>query len=467
MGAVQQIEGESKSIGSPFLLEQQLDERLSPSALRTLGWLKQALPPREWQAVSLWLCTFHCYQLEWILDWSRFALLVKARQIGASHTYAAAAVIWGMLGETTTIISIGEREALEVLEKVRLHVKALVMLGSHWARQTRSTNALVSLSSGGRILALPATSGGRSYSGNVVLDEFAYHQHAEKVWDGAGGTVMHGYKLRVMSTPNGVGNLWHELVTRREAHKGFRVHRVTLQQAVDAGLEVNMGDCWKQARNDPRLFDQLFNCSFVDGNYQYIPTTEFVACFGDHAPLIGGSVYAGLDIGETRDKTVLVVVRRRGNRRQLRHIESYGKTDDALIDELVRKAIQEFKCSLICADSTGLGRFPAQRLAERWGRKFEGVDFTLQSKEDLATSLYDVVARRELELPNTYVSNGTDEMPLLRDDVYAIRREVTSSGNVRYVAARSEKGHADRAWSLMLALHAAGSMSPMFASLQG
>ncbi len=451
----------------PWLLEQGLDEQLSSSARVTLVRLSQALPEREWSAVRAWLSTFHSYQLEWLLDWSRFALLVKARQIGASHTYAAAAVIWGLLGETTTIISIGEREALEVLEKVRLHVKALVMLGSHWARQTRSTNALVILASGGRIIALPATSGGRSYSGNVVLDEFAYHQHAESVWDGAGGTVMHGYKMRVMSTPNGVGNLWHELVTRKERHKGFRVHSTTLQQAVDAGLVVDMVSCWRQARNDPRVFDQLFNCSFIDSDLQYIPTKDFVACFGDHEVLIGGSVYAGLDIGETRDKTVLVVVRRRGNRRQLLHIETHGRTDDALIDELVRKALQDFKASLVCADSTGLGRFPAQRLAERWGRKFEGVDFTLKSKEDLATGLYDAVAKRELELPISYVSNGTDEMPLLRDDVYAIRREVTSAGNVRYVAARSEKGHADRAWSLMLALHAAGSMSPMFAALQG
>jgi phage FluMu gp28-like protein len=148
------------------------------------------------------------------------------------------------------------------------------------------------------------------------------------------------------------------------------------------------------------------------------------------------------------------------------HIETHGKTTDALLDELARKAIKDFGATLLCADSTGLGRFPSQRMSETWGRKFEGVDFTLKSKEDLATGLYDAVARKELELPVSYLHEGIDEMPLLRDDVYAIRREVTSSGNVRYVAARSEKGHADRAWALMLALHAAGSMSPMFAALQ-
>ncbi|MBA3913665.1 MAG: hypothetical protein H0X25_07375 [Acidobacteriales bacterium] len=393
-------------------------------------------------------------------------MLVKCRQIGASHTYAAAALLWALLGENTSIVSIGERESSDVLKKVTKHSQALSRLGSRWAVAVSNTTTRIEIVSGGAVTALPSTTGGRGQSGNVLLDEAAYYQRPDEVWDGASATAMHGYRIRVMSTPNGVGNMFEKLY-RSHAKAGFKLHEVNLSDALADGLRVKESDCWALAKNDPRIFDQLFNCSFLDGAFQYIPTTDFVACFGNHEPLVGGSVYAGLDIGETRDKTVLVVVRRRGNRRQLLHIESYGKTDDSLIDELVRKAIEQFKCSLVCADSTGLGRFPAQRLAERWGRKFEGVDFTLKSKEDMATGLYDAVAKHELELPNGYISDGIDEMPLLRDDVYAIRREVTSSGNVRYVAARSEKGHADRAWSLMLALHAAGSMSPMFAALQG
>jgi phage FluMu gp28-like protein len=449
-----------------WVLGPDIDPALSETARATLARLQRALPRREWLAVSSWLTTFHSYQLEWLLDWSRFAILNKARQIGASHTYAAAAVLWAMLGETTTVISIGEREAIEVLDKARGHALVLARLGSEWARTKRNRSTGITLQSNGRILALPSTSGGRSFSGNVILDEMAYHDDPDSVWDGAGGTVLHGYKLRAMSTPNGVGNLWHEMVTNRDRHKGFRVHQVTLDQAIAAGLKVDVEACWKQARNDPRVFDQLFNCSFLDGNLQYIPTQLFIDCFGAWPVLAGGQVYAGLDIGETRDRTVLVVIRRKGNKRQLLHMETHARTDDALLDELVRKAIKDFGTTLVCADSTGLGRFPAQRMSETWGRRFEGVDFTLKSKEDLATGLYDAVARHELELPVSFVHQGIDEMPLLREDVYAIRREVTSSGNVRFVAARSEKGHADRAWALMLALHAAGSMSPMFAALQ-
>ena len=44
----------------------------------------------------------------------------------------------------------------------------------------------------------------------------------------------------------------------------------------------------------------------------------------------------------------------------------------------------------------------------------------------------------------------------LRLDLSAVKRIVTSAGNVRFDAERTEDGHADRFWALALALHAAG-----------
>jgi hypothetical protein len=44
----------------------------------------------------------------------------------------------------------------------------------------------------------------------------------------------------------------------------------------------------------------------------------------------------------------------------------------------------------------------------------------------------------------------------LREDICAIRREITTAGNVRYDAPHTDEGHADAAWALALALHACG-----------
>lgn len=370
---------------------------------------------------------------------------MKARQIGASHSYAAAAVLWGLLGETTTAISVGEREALEVVAKARLHCEALTKLGSQWAVPGKGLGDFT-LASKGRILALPATSGGRSFSGNVILDEFAYHSDPAKVWDGAGGTVMHGYKLRVVSTPNGVGNLFHDLWTNPKAHKGYALHSTTLEQARADGLRVDEAECWKQARGDSRVFDQLFRCSFLDNEQQYISSALIDAASGE-VYCHDGDTFAGLDIGRTADLTVLVIVRvDEQDIAHLIHVETCKRTSQDDINRLAALAFSPmYRARRLCVDATGMGIFPSEALQKLHGRtKVEPVPFTLQSKEDLATTLYQRFVEQTIRIPSDAE---------LRDDLCALRRIITSAGNVRYDAPHTDKGHADRAWALALALH--------------
>jgi len=418
-----------------------------------LATLERALPAQEFLPVTCWLSTFFGFQQNWLLDTSRFALQAKCRQIGGSHTLAACAVLWGLLGEDTSIVSVGEREGTRVLEKVAKHAQALEKLGSKWARVTNASATRLRLASGASIDALPATSGGRGQSGNMLLDEAAYFERPEEVWDGASATVLHGYRMRVCSTPNGVGNLFHKLVTEHEK-LSYRLHRVTLAEARADGIRVDDAECWKMAHGDPRLFDQLFNCSFLDSDLQYIPS-EFVSRATVETLSQDGDVYAGLDIGETRDRTVLVLLRKKGPLKTVFHIESHKRTDDALLDALVGKAFGFHRAKRLCADGTGLGSMPATRFQKRHGEKFESVLFTLKSKEEMATGLYSALAEEELKLPKVLQLNAEDEAALMRLDISAVRRVVSDAGNVKYDAPRTESGHADRAWALMLALKAA------------
>lgn len=410
--------------------------------------LRENLPEEEWEAVDTWSRTFFAFQREWLWDFSRFTLVSKARQIGISHTIAGDAAIWGMLGETTTIISKGQREADEVLDKASKHLRVLEKLGSAWARSHKSGEN-IETETGGRIIALPSTSGGRSFSGNVILDEFAYLQDPKGVWDAAAAVVLHGYRLKVMSTPNGVGNLWHDLWTNPKAHKGYRRHEVTIDQAREDGMVVDDSECWKMARGDPRVYDQLFRCKFLDGEAQYIPTAAIMAQSVDsNLYSTDGDCFAGLDIGRTSDRTDLVIVKRDDGVFRQQHSESCKRTSS---DDLVRLAAKAFGppfyCRRLCVDATGLGSFPADDMRKQFGRhRVEPVVFSLQVKEDIATTLYLLLTEGRLWL------DPKDEQ--LRDDLCAIRRIITSAGNVRYDAPVTEKGHADRAWALGLACHA-------------
>ena len=47
-------------------------------------------------------------------------------------------------------------------------------------------------------------------------------------------------------------------------------------------------------------------------------------------------------------------------------------------------------------------------------------------------------------------------------DLRSIRKETTASGNVRFAGEKTKNGHADRFWSLALALHASKSTAGNF-----
>lgn len=436
---------------------------MPPSAHPTIGALRRALPPTEFRAVRAWLSTFYPYQIGWLLDWSRFAELLKARQIGASHTYAAACVLWAMLGETTTVVSLTDDDATEVVKKSAKHATALARLGSQWAAiPERHPQHDLSLASGGRILAKSSESGGRGMSGNIILDEFAYHEHPEEVWDAAAAVVMHGYRLRVISTPNGVGNLFHSLWTDPKASEGYVKHCVTIDEARADGLRVDDAECWRMARGDPRVYDQLFRCSFLDAEEQYIPTALIQAASEASTALEAGDTYAGLDIGLTNDLTSLCTIRLAPDgRRWVQEVECCKRTSWEDQQALIDRSYKRWRWRRLCVDATGLGAVPAQILAKRYGGHIvngkavggivEPVDFTPSSKEDLATMLYAHFQATAPALPRVAIPTHDKS---LRDDLCALRRIVTAAGNIRYDAQRTALGHADRAWALALALHA-------------
>jgi phage FluMu gp28-like protein len=101
-----------------------------------------------------------------------------------------------------------------------------------------------------------------------------------------------------------------------------------------------------------------------------------------------------------------------------------------------------------CIDATGMGSAPAEALANRYPGRVEPVVFTAPIKEQLATGLRLALEQGRLKLPN--------DIELLRD-LGSLRREITAAGNVRFDASDSGGSHADRAWALALALHAAAS----------
>jgi len=423
------------------------------------------------------------------------ASCLKARQIGFSHTTGGSGVIWGAFhGELTTIISKGANESEEVLEKARRHASVLRRLGSRLATLTKDRANEIAFASGGRILALPST-GGRGYTGNLILDEFAYHEHAEETWDAAVPAMRLGhFRLRVISTPNGVGNTFanHIDAIRTGKLKSTRLFEVPLEVAERDGYPVNWEQCWEDAHGDPRLFEQMYRCSFLDNTFQYIPTEAIEACAAKHYDVddLGhGEYYAGLDIGREADLSVLVVLKVVKRVAYVVHVRVMKRTEFAEQERAVDEVFARYNLRRLCIDETGMGKAPAENIKKKhservdvaWRRpRVEPISFTVSTKETLATGLFSAMAgvrgeadsknRLRLRLPPTdaiLIDSLPGTVAAFKKELASIQRKITSAGNVVYTTPRTEEGHGDRAWALALALHASSGSNPMVEALLG
>lgn len=414
--------------------------------------LYKDIPEREQRAIGYWTDQFYDFQKEWLHDWRMLAAHVKSRQTGGSHTVGGGKpVLHGMLGEDATLVSIRDEEAKELLDQAEAHALLLAEYGSKWAKPVKKNAGKMVLASGAEILSTTSRAAGRGFTGNVVLDEFAYMESQQRTWDAALAATTHGFWCRIISTPNGAGDIWHDLCTNvgepnpTDPNK-WKIYNTTVHDAIADGMSLDLDQLWEKARHDPRIFAQVYEGKFLDGNFQYIPSELIKRQTVETPSNKYGEAWAGLDIGETRDRTCLVIVRGDKSRVQVDHCETHGKTDDELIHHLINKAFSVHGCTRLCLDRTGMGTFPSQRAVRTHGPKVEPVLFGSKEKEAMAGRLYQSLADGVL-----YIHKDDRD---LTDDIMSIRRTVTEAGTVRFEAPRTAKGHADRAWALMLALQA-------------
>jgi phage FluMu gp28-like protein len=158
-------------------------------------------------------------------------------------------------------------------------------------------------------------------------------------------------------------------------------------------------------------------------------------------------LFAGVDIGREHDLTVIWVVERVEDVCFTRQVVCLEKATFAQQEETLYAILALPNLKRCCVDQTGLGRQFAERAAQRFGRyKVEGITFTSGVKEDLAYSTRAAFEKKAVRIPGD---------KFIRADLRSMRKEATSSGNIRFTGERTKNGHADRFWALALALHAA------------
>ena len=403
--------------------------------------------------------TLYPYQQSWLADSSRFKVGMFARQTGKTFTTTLEIVLDCLDAEAQgkrtrwVILSRGERQAKEAMnEGVKRHLEAAgIACEIMNVPFDATTNALeVVLPGGSKITALPANPDtARGFSANVFLDEFAFHKDSREIWKALFPVISAGWKLRVVSTPNGKGNKFYELVTDDKNSEWSR-HIVDIHQAVADGLPRDIAQL-KAGLNDPDAWAQEFELQWLDEasawlSYDLIHGVEHEQA-GLPEAYSGNAVFIGVDIGIRNDLFVVWVLEQVGDVLWTRELITRRRAPFAEQDALLDDVFSRYHVIRCCMDQTGMGEKPVEDAQRRHGEnRVEGVVFSTASKLVLATLGKEAFEDKTIRIP-------IDQA--LRSDLHKLQKTTSATGAPRFVAESDANGHADRTWACFLALNAA------------
>jgi phage FluMu gp28-like protein len=423
------------------------------------------------------------YQKAWVDDRSRLKLMEKGRQIGLSWSTAFGAVERTAPKEARNDQWVSSRDEIQArlfLEDCKrfagLLDAAAKDLGLMVIDPDKNLSAYVlHFDNGKRIHSMssnPDAQAGKR--GGRILDEFALHPDPRKLYSIAYPGITWGGQLEIISTHRGSENYFNELVEdikHRGNPKGFSLHTVTLQHALDQGFLYKLQqalpkDDERQEMDEAHYFDfirsgcaseeqflQEYMCVPADDagaflSYDLIAGCEYRAT--EIWELLASSrdqeLYLGMDVGRVKDLTVFWLLEKIGGLAFSRKIitmqdKKFAEQEAVLYELLAMPGLRR-----ACLDATGIGMQLAERAQEKFGHYLvEAVQFTGPGKESLAFPIRAAFEDKNIRIPKD------DE---IRADLRAIKKTTTKAGNIRFEADRGPGGHADRFWALALAYHA-------------
>lgn len=430
-----------------------------------------------------------------ILHWSR--------QIGKSFVLAAWSVdrLLTRPGRLVTVLSNSRDNGAELNQKISEICEKLGAMfeqvdmspDTRYENMSMETRITVRGKTG-RIKVLAANPRtARGFSGDLILDEFAFHENSRAIWEAAEPIMSSNpdFLCRIASTGNGKYNMFYQMVTSGS----FPVSRITRTDAWHKSMKIYDPNTHEpitpeQARSkalDKRAYDQNYECKFNDENttlltHELISSAEradvgqifeqdWTGAAQDILFDCKGDLYVGVDVGRRRDLTVMTVMEKLGNMFFARVI---------LRCENMRLPQQQERLGFLCRmpkfrraaiDMTGIGLGLVEYSQDAFGAsRIQGINFSTTvpvtkriAQEGRKRETVRVTEAMATELLQTYedrrIQHPADVQ--LRDDLRKPEKVVSPGGRVSIAATRDEAGHADHFWSFALAVEAAsGSGGP-------
>lgn len=224
------------------------------------------------------------YQKRWIADKSPLKIAEKSRRTGITWAEAADAVLEASKskqahGTNHFYVGSNKEMAREFIDAAAMWAKAFDKAAGEIQEEIFIDDGqdgkeiltfAIYFASGFKIQALSSNpSNLRGMQGNVTIDEAAFHDRLAEVLKAALALTMWGAKVRLISTHNGVDNLFNNLINdSRAGKKRYSVHRITIEDACNEGLYKRIcqvkGRKWTQLDESQWIEDLLNDTASED-----------------------------------------------------------------------------------------------------------------------------------------------------------------------------------------------------------
>ena len=425
------------------------------------------------------------YQWRWIQDRSRIKLVEKSRQIGFSWATAYDIVRRQSLKKTKLDSWISSRDEIQArlfLQDCKKFSGLLNIVASEIGEKIYKLDeehsiTAFEMSFANKTVAHSMSSNPDAQAGKRgtrVLDEFALHQNPQLLYTIALPGITWGGQMSIVSTHRGAHNFFNKLVQEArhgENKKRISLHRVSLQDALDQGFlwtlqqklpedderqemdEAEYYDYVKSQCADGESFLQEYMCEPADESSVFITSDLYDGVTYNlsevwQKPLAEcGDLYCGIDVGHKHDRTTLWVWEKVGNLYFQRLLKTFYNMKFSAQEDEIYPVLELPNMRRACIDCTGIGAQFAERAQEKFGKyRIEPVTFTNVRKAEMAYKI-----RSAFEDRNIRIADDKDT----RADFRSIKKEVTSSGAIRFDAERTEAlGHGDRFWAASLGFYA-------------
>lgn len=200
-----------------------------------------------------------------LLQNNKYSLILKSRQLGIS-TLSAGYALWMMVfnnDKNVLVLATKQETAKNMVTKVKFMYDNLPAWLRGNKKPQEANKLTLKLANGSQIKAVSAAGdSGRSEAVSLlIIDEAAFIDGVEEIWASSQQTLSTGGGAIVLSTPNGIGNWFHQMWEKAELSENNFLP-IRLRWDVHPDRDIS----WRKQQDDdlgPKLAGQECDCDFL------------------------------------------------------------------------------------------------------------------------------------------------------------------------------------------------------------